>query len=65
MLRSNKYSIGTSSRGNVVAKGILHVPGPGNYSNSLYDKSKAPLYGFGTGGRDKMNQTTKLVPGPG
>jgi len=38
MLKGNKYSIGTSSRGNVVAKGTALVPGPGNYSNSLFDK---------------------------
>jgi hypothetical protein len=31
------------------------VPGPGNYSNSLFDKRKSPDYGFGSGGRDKMN----------
>jgi len=40
------------------------VPGPGNYRNSLFDKAAAPNYGFGSGTRDKLNQTTK-VPGPG
>ena len=64
MLKGSKYSIGTSSRGQVVTKSIAHVPGPGNYKSSLFDKASAPNYGFGSGGRDKMNQTTK-VPGPG
>ena len=48
----------------MASKGILYVPGPGNYASTLYDKLKGPNYGFGTGGRDRMNQTTK-VPGPG
>lgn len=64
MMKGTKYSIGTGSRGNVVAKGIIAVPGPGNYSSTLFDKSKSPIYGFGTGGRDRMNRTAK-VPGPG
>ena len=64
MLKSNKYSIGTSSRGEVAPRGIMGVPGPGNYRSSLFDKANSPNYGFGSGGRDKMNQTTK-VPGPG
>jgi len=64
MVHGLKYSIGTGGRGNVVSKGLIAVPGPGNYSSTLFDKSKSPNYGFGTGGRERMNQTAK-VPGPG
>lgn len=64
MMRSTKYSIGTGSRDQVVAKSVALVPGPGNYSSTLFDKMKSPMYGFGSGTRDKMNSTVK-VPGPG
>lgn len=55
MLRASKYSIGTSSRGQVVTKAIANVPGPGNYKSSLFDKANSPNFGFGSGTRDKLN----------
>lgn len=64
MMKGTKYSIGTGNRVAVVSKAIGLVPGPGNYSSTLFDKSKSPIYGFGTGGRERMNHTAK-VPGPG
>ena len=42
----------------------LQVPGPGTYEKSLFDKSKAPWYGFGTGPQTDMKINT-LSPGPG
>lgn len=43
----------------------LNVPGPGNYKESLYNKSTSPKFGFGSGGRAQMNKTSAQFPGPG
>lgn len=40
------------------------TPGPGNYQSSLVDKSAAPRFGFGSGGRAVMGSVMN-APGPG
>jgi hypothetical protein len=65
MKNSKKFSVGTSHRGGLVTKSLTAVPGPGNYKDTLFHKSTSPKFGFGTGGRDKMNKTMSNIPGPG
>ena len=57
-----KFSMGSSQRGNFVAKSV--APGPGNYATSFANKTQSPRFGFGSGSRSEMTKTTSF-PGPG
>jgi hypothetical protein len=65
MKNSKKFSVGTSLRTGLVTKSLTAVPGPGNYRDTLYNKSSSPKFGFGSGGRAQMNKTMSMIPGPG
>ena len=58
------FSVGKSGRSPTVSKALTKNPGPGNYQSSLVDKTSAPRFGFGTGGRAVM-QSVMSNPGPG
>lgn len=60
-----KYGIGTSKRPSLVARSISTVPAPGTYESSLADKTRNPIFGFGTGQRGSGGKSQATIPGPG
>jgi hypothetical protein len=60
-----KYGIGTSKRPSLVARSISTVPAPGTYESSMADKTRNPIFGFGSGKRGQGGRSLASIPGPG
>ena len=60
-----KFGIGTSKRGSMVTRSIATVPAPGTYEISMVDKTRNPIFGFGSSKRGHAGKSLAAIPGPG
>ena len=60
-----KYGLGTSQRPSMVARSIATVPAPGAYEFSLVDRTRNPVFGFGSSKRGAGGKSQANIPGPG
>lgn len=65
MKGGQKYGIGTSKRPSMVARSIATVPAPGTYEFSLVDRTRNPMFGFGSSKRGAGGKSLASIPGPG
>ena len=65
MKNSLKYGIGTSKRASMANRSIATVPAPGTYEFTMADKTRNPIFGFGSSKRAQLGKSLANIPGPG
>ena len=56
--------MGHSKRDGLTAKGVMNVPGPGNYTMNMSTRESSPRFGFGSSKRGNAGRAS-AAPGPG